>query len=431
MTAKTREMKLKLVVKSSAVEVYSAFTNATALCEWLCNVAQSDSHVGGRIYLWWNGGYYTSGEYLVLKPGEKIVFSWHGRDDPDATRVRINIKPEKDGVRINLTHIDLGSGKEWNRTYKEIKRGWVQGLENLKSVLETGRDLRFLRQPLIGLNGLEEVTAETASRLGLGIEEGLRIEGVVEGMGAALAGLQKDDVLYKISGRKIDNLASLMNSLQGVRAGEKVKVIYYRNGKRKSTNLTLSHRSVPDVPETAEKLAGATKKIYEQIAAGLDESLAGVSEEEASYNPGLDEWNVKEVLAHLIANERETHSWFASLIEGQEADFMFHANLPARIAATVIAFPTLASLVEELKRCQAETAAMISVLPAEFVSRKRSYWRLGYNLLEMPSHYQSHLAQIRTAVEDYRRRYAPQVVESHRIEESVEESTENGLIETN
>jgi uncharacterized protein YndB with AHSA1/START domain len=49
------------LVKTSPESVYDAFTNATQLREWLCNVATVVPRPGGRIYLWWNSGYYTSG----------------------------------------------------------------------------------------------------------------------------------------------------------------------------------------------------------------------------------------------------------------------------------------------------------------------------------------------------------------------------------
>jgi len=66
----------------------------------------------------------------------------------------------------------------------------------------------------------------------------------------------------------------------------------------------------------------------------------------------------------------------------------------------VKAFPGLRLLRRELKRNQAETEAMLAGLPEVFVSRKRSYWRLGYTILMRKYHYEDNLAQIKDLLTD-------------------------------
>ena len=44
------------------------------------------------------------------------------------------------------------------------------------------------------------------------------------------------------------------------------------------------------------------------------------------------------------------------------------------------------------------TVAMAAGLPEEFVARKRTYWRLAYNLLSTPYHYHEHCKQIQVLV---------------------------------
>jgi hypothetical protein len=41
---------------------------------------------------------------------------------------------------------------------------------------------------------------------------------------------------------------------------------------------------------------------------------------------------------------------------------------------------------------------MVANLPDDFMDRKGSYWRLAYNLLDAPSHHQTHMEQMRAAV---------------------------------
>lgn len=399
MGSKSDSIKIAQSVAERASEVYTAFTNATALCEWLCNVAQADAHEGGRLYLWWNSGYYASGEFISLKPGERIIFSWHGRDEPADTRVKVTLTPDGDGTLVTLVHSGLGGGKDWRKIAKSFKSGWEAGLDNLKSVLETGQDMRFIRRPLLGVSGLDIVTPEMSDKQGLPVKSGLRINGLIDGMGAQAAGLQNGDIIVKFAGQKVTTYNQLWDILSNYHAGDQVKVVYFRDGQKNSTMMELSRRSIPEVPGTAEILAENIQKLYAGLYQKLVQSLEGVNEEQAVYHPAPHEWSVKEVLAHLIATERETHSWIAGLIEGQEADFTYHANLPARITAIVSAFPGLAELLSELQRNMAETVALLSSLPQEFVTRKRSYWRLGYDLLETPLHYEDHISQIRAVLE--------------------------------
>jgi uncharacterized protein YndB with AHSA1/START domain len=398
MATKTNSLKFKLFINAPVTEAYAAFTSASALCEWLCNVAEADAHPGGRLYLWWDSGYYTSGEYLVLEPCEKIVFSWHGRGEPGISRVKASFKPEGEGAWISLSHSNLGGNKTWSKAYKEIEKGWKIALENLKSVLETGQDLRFVRRPLLGITGLEEVNQELASRHGLPVDSGILIQGVVDGLGAQAAGLQKGDVLVKFAGRDLTNYSSLVNSLSAFRAGDQVKVIFFRDGERKNVKLTLSQRPLPEIPSTAEGLSGAARTIFAEVNADLRKRLEGASEQMAEFQQSPEEWSVKQILAHLIGSERETLSWFSGMIEGQDADFAFHVNLPNRVSATVAAYPSISILLEELERNQSETVALLASLPADFVARKRSYWRMAYNVIQTPPHYQDHALQIEAAL---------------------------------
>jgi len=399
MPDKKSKLKFKQFVHAPVDEVFSAFTNATALCEWLCNIAQADAHEGGRLYVWWNSGYFASGEFIRLKPFKKIVFSWHGRGEPAATRVRVSLAPKDGGTKVSLEQSGMSDDKTWRPVIQASRRGWQVGLENLKSVLETGLDLRFVRMPLLGVAGLEPVSPEQAAELGLPKgKTGLRIHNVVEGLGAQAAGLHKDDILTKLAGRKLAGLSDVIKVVRTHKAGEKVTVQYYRGGEKQRLKMTLSSRYLPEIPATAAELAENTRQIDAAGMAALRKCLDGASEMELAYKPGPDEWSSLEVLAHLIATERDTHAWISGLIEGQEADFIYHVHQPARAQATLAAIPTLDGLLEALESLLAETAAMVAGLPAEFVQRKRSYWRLGYNLLQSPAHFQEHCAQIASAL---------------------------------
>lgn len=395
MAAKKQSVKIKSVVHATGQEIYDAFTHAGALCEWLCDVAEADAHPGGRLYLWWNSAYYASGEYTVLLPGERIEFTWHGRNEPGLTQVSVSLKPIEDGnTQIILTHSGMGSGKVWRNTTREFSRGWKKSLENLRSVMESGIDLRFANRPMIGLSGVEEVDAAKAESLSLAVSEGILITGVVDGLGAQAAGLQKGDVLVRLGGKKINTYASLVKVMQPHQAGDTLKATFYRGEEKNKCKIKLSMRPLPSIPGSAEALADAVQANHAQINSRLQECCKNVDEETASRPLIEGEWSIKENLAHLIAVERDIQVWITSLIEGQEITNIYHSNLTTRLTAMRSAYPTAQNLLEELDRSQTETVALLRILPPELVARKGSFWRIGNSVLENHDHSIEHIDYI-------------------------------------
>lgn len=386
-------------VQTSPEEAYRAFTNATALREWLCDVATVSPHPGGRLYLWWNSSYYTSGEFTLAEKGEKVAFTWHGRGEPAPTQVQVTFNPKESGTLITIDHVGLGTGEEWSAVFAEAEKGWKNGLENLASIMETGKDLRFVRRPMLGIL-LNDFTPKIAKQMGVPVSEGIRLSGTVDGMGAKAAGLHEDDVIVSMAGLPIIDFDSLHNVLEKYHAGDEIEVEFYRGGEKMSVMMELSGRPIPEVPFNTEELAEMAKARYEQIKSSLDEFLNGVTEEEASFKPTPSDWSVKGVLAHLIHSERFYQDYIAELVSGFErfADD-YGGNIDVFIEATIAAYPTLDDLVHQYKRNMDETVFILANLPEDFVARKGSYWRLAYGYVEDPYHYFSHEEQMRSALE--------------------------------
>jgi uncharacterized protein YndB with AHSA1/START domain len=398
MAPKSRHLKFERLIQAPLVEVYRAFTNSTALREWLCDAAQADPRPNGRLYLWWNSGYSTSGRFITVEPNQRIVFTWHGSSDPGDTEVEVDLADKGGATQVTLRHTKVKARGTWIKFREEIQRGWEIGLENLASVLETGQDLRIVRRPMLGIS-VGDFDAEKAAQLGVLVNEGIRLDSVVEGLGAQAAGLQKDDVIVSIGGAAVKGYPDLVNALQGRQAGDKVEVVFYRGEKINIAIMELSRRPIPEIPMSPALLAEAVRKVYADVDEELNKTLVGVTETEASYNPASGEWNVKEVLAHLIHGERFLLGWISELVGGNErvAD-NYGGNNQAQVTATVRVYPTTAELLAELKRTQSEIVAFVSVLPDEFRYRRGSYWRVGYTLVEGSIHIRSHNAQIINAI---------------------------------
>ena len=266
-------------------QLYRAFTNSTFLREWLSDVATTAPRPGGYLFLAWNDGYYASGQFTSLAENEQVAFSWQGSNMPAPTQVNVRLNPAGEGTLLHLTHSALGEGDAWAGIAAQVQKGWQQSLENLASVLTTGEDLRFTRRPMLGII-IGEFNPETAARLGVPVSEGTRLDSVVEGMGAAAAGLQSDDVIVAVDGLPTTDFPSLTNALQAHRAGDTVEVAFYRGPDRLTTAMTLSGRPLPAIPATAGELASIAHHRYDAEEADLATLLADVSETEASTRPG-------------------------------------------------------------------------------------------------------------------------------------------------
>lgn len=398
MSSETRSLTFEQSVPASPDAIYEAFTNATALREWLCDVATTAPKEGGRCYLAWNDGYYSSGEFTRLVPGEEIAFSWQGRGEPAPSSVNVQLKADGNATRVSVVHGDIGAGDGWDEVASAMEEAWPFSLENLHSIFSSGEDLRFTQRPMLGVT-VSDFDETIAERLDVPVSEGICLDGVVPEMGAGVAGLRENDVIVGIDGEEVTDWASLSNVLQRRRAGDEVEVTFYRGPERKEVRMTLSGRPLPPIPESIEELTVATQERYDEIDRELTEFFEGVSEAQASYKSSPEAWSANEVLAHLIHSERGWHSWMADVLNGQEPWYDgWGSNVQARIDATVAAFPTTGKLLEELLRLHEETVAFVSHLPDSFLERKGSFWRLAFQLLDTPYHHRTHLAQMREAI---------------------------------
>jgi uncharacterized protein YndB with AHSA1/START domain len=393
--AKSQTLKFKRTVNAPPAEVYRALTSSTALREWFSDVAFSEPRAGGRWYAAWNRGYYVMGEFTKVNPGRKFSITWLGQGEPAATTVKVSVAEKKGGTGVTVEQESVGTGNKWADPVRALTRLWERALENLQSVMETGEDLRFTLRPMLGISGMEDVNAEVVARLGVPPHHGMRIDGTVAGMGAEAAGLQKDDVILSIGGAPVDNFATLTNALADHRAGDTVPVVLYRAGQKLTLSMTLSKRPLPEIPTTALGLSEAVRAIYNAENQALDTCLKGATDVEANYRIAPGEWTVKEVLAHLLHNERTNQQQIAELSSGIAPFYDgFGSNSQAWVQATANSFASLAAMVKEVKRSQAETVGLLAGLPDAFVARKSSYWQIAYTSLQSGFHSSDHFGQM-------------------------------------
>ena len=398
-------VKAEQLVKATPAQVYFAFTRAIGLTEWMCDFATVAPRPGGRMYLWWHGDFYSAGEYVSLEENKSVVFKWFGRGDPAPTEAAVTLIEKDGGTLVTLAHT-VPDGDDWRKRAESFKAEWDSSLPNLAQVLETGLDKRTFDRPMLGIN-ISDFNAGIARAMGVPVKDGIRLDFLPEEMGAYKAGLRKDDVLVALNGKTITNdFGSLVMALQGKKGGNKVEVVFYRGPEKKTLTMELTKRPVPKIPWEPAGLAKAIRVKYDEGLAALEKACAGVSEAEADLRPAPDEWDVKEILAHLIQSERHWLENLEDVIGGYpRLSDEWAGNSTVHARATVAAFKTVRGLLDEMKRLSDEMVAFATGLPPEFIARKASYFQAANMLLEgsLP-HILSHIDQIDAAVASARKK---------------------------
>lgn len=389
---------IETFVKVPVKFAYRAFTNATSLREWLCDVATVEPRPHGRMYLWWRGDFYSSGHYLELDENKRVKFRWYSSIDPAPTEVTVTVAEKDGGSLVSLSH-EVPDDPSWTKMAESFGENWESSLENLKSVLETGIDLRLANRPMLGIVP-GDFTPEQARALGVPVREGLRIDDVVDGMGAKRAGIQKDDVLVEMAGQPITNdFNSLPNAIAGKKGGDKVEVVFYRGPEKKTVKMELSRRPMPKVPFDPQELARQAREVYEPALTKLERCFDNYTDEQAMKRPAPGEWSALEVVAHLIHGERFNSLFLTSLIDGYEITTDgFGTNVTAQVEAMVKANPSIKVMLYTLRRTVEEVLAYTELIPEEFPQNAGSYYRYGSALLQPNFHITAHMQQTKEAL---------------------------------
>ena len=97
--------------------------------------------------------------------------------------------------------------------------------------------------------------AGTATTAFLGVQgsanaDGARLAGVIPGASAHRAGLREGDVVIRLAGARLASFDDLRTALRERRAGDRVDVVFVRNGEQRAVTATLD--AYPDKPFPAK-----------------------------------------------------------------------------------------------------------------------------------------------------------------------------------
>ncbi|MFC1402124.1 MULTISPECIES: SRPBCC domain-containing protein [Streptacidiphilus] len=101
-------------LKASPEQVFDAWTDAERLQQWLCPdpgfvaEASCDPVVGGRyriVKILASGADEVTGEYLVVDPPHRLVFTWAADTTANhTTQVTVTLRPDGDATEMTILH---------------------------------------------------------------------------------------------------------------------------------------------------------------------------------------------------------------------------------------------------------------------------------------------------------------------------------------
>jgi hypothetical protein len=91
----------------------------------------------------------------------------------------------------------------------------------------------------------KKLSEETIKAQRLPVKEGVEVIEVIEGSPAKTAGLLTGDVITALDGKAVTDPGALSNMVREYKPGDKVKITYYRDGKKKNASVTLGEREAP------------------------------------------------------------------------------------------------------------------------------------------------------------------------------------------
>jgi uncharacterized protein YndB with AHSA1/START domain len=129
----TEELALEVETRVDAPRdvVFAYFTDPEKYRRWKGTRAELDPRPGGgyRVQMGSNG--WVAGEYVLVDPPNRIVFTWGWEDDPavppGTTRVEVTFVPDGDATIVRLRHSGFTDGMRRD----QHEQGWRHFLSRL------------------------------------------------------------------------------------------------------------------------------------------------------------------------------------------------------------------------------------------------------------------------------------------------------------
>ncbi len=106
------ELVREIMIDATPETIWPFLTDPERHIEWLGTVADIDPRPGGTYRVLVGGRHQSAGEYLVVVPMEKVIFTFGWEQEghpipPGSTTIEISLHPEGDKTQVRLVHRGL------------------------------------------------------------------------------------------------------------------------------------------------------------------------------------------------------------------------------------------------------------------------------------------------------------------------------------
>ena len=142
-TKPTRNLNHQYFIAAAPDAVFRALVEPRSLTRWLCDRAEISPRDGGTYVLAWNNGPTHTGAVIEYHEGRRLslAWSWPGVELA-GTVLSFSVEAKDEGTLLTVEHTGFPRRELWTDLYGGAEWGWTYFALNLKSVLETGHDLR-------------------------------------------------------------------------------------------------------------------------------------------------------------------------------------------------------------------------------------------------------------------------------------------------
>jgi uncharacterized protein YndB with AHSA1/START domain len=140
---KTLSVDHQLFIRASPRKVFEAISTPRGLASWMVVRAALPAKTGAAYELEFDGGWRHEGTVQRYRVGRSIAVTWAWEGVPvKGTVLTLSVRPKKGGALFQIVHTGFPLEKKWAELYGGAEWGWTYYAMNLKSVLESGHDLR-------------------------------------------------------------------------------------------------------------------------------------------------------------------------------------------------------------------------------------------------------------------------------------------------
>ncbi|WP_078393473.1 SRPBCC domain-containing protein [Shouchella patagoniensis] len=215
----------EIFIQAKPSRVWQALTVPAERNKWETRSSEMDVRIGGKIYLEYGWGVKYTGTFKDLIRNEKII-----TEDDEGNLTTWLIIACDGGCKVVIEYQGEWCGDQGIGMMENMLFGTYQFMENMKSVLESGKDKRgeYWKSWLGILNRTDEV------------EGAVKVVSVIEATPAEGA-LIEGDLIYSLNGKSVKNYESFEKASTRIEPGS-VVTLHLKRGRE---DQTIQLKSIP------------------------------------------------------------------------------------------------------------------------------------------------------------------------------------------